>query len=147
MKLNWGTAIAIFYTCFVIAMVSMVIKSTHHKPHMVQDNYYEKDLNYEAFRQKRENASQMQEQVLVDYLSAEQLIRLSFPKSTSEISGKIAFFRPSNSKLDKTFALELDQDAQMNIPVSPNMLKGLWKVQINWEQSGQHFYKESTVVL
>ena len=56
MKFNWGTGIGLFYVVFVVIMVSMVMFSARNNIDLVQEDYYEKDLNYESFRLARENS-------------------------------------------------------------------------------------------
>jgi nitrogen fixation protein FixH len=147
MKLNWGSGIAIFYTCFVIAMITMVVKSSQNKVHMVQENYYEKDLNYEAFRQKRQNGMTKEGSIDIKYSSANNEIFIAFPQRMSEASGDITLFRPSNHFLDQKIKLNLDQKGQMKIPIEKNMVSGLWKVQVDWDHEGKKFYKEESIVI
>jgi hypothetical protein len=146
MKINWGSGIAIFYVCFMLIMIFMVIKSSQNDVHLVQENYYDKDLNYEEFRKKRNNSAVLVNPVEIEYLSKENLIQLSFPEEMLGVSGKVSLFRPSNKYLDRTFELALDNKALMLIPVdSKSMPKGLWKVKIDWESQGEQYYNEENI--
>lgn len=147
MKLNWGTGIAIFYSCFVLAMIFMVIKSSQNQSHLVQEHYYQKDLNYESFRQKRQNATNMSEQVEIKFAGSQKLIHITFPEQMSEATGKVSLYRPSNKYLDKTFDLKLNEQSSMSIPVSKEMARGLWKVKVDWNSKGQQYYSEENLVL
>ena len=147
MKFNWGTGIAIFYSCFVIVMVSMVILSAQNKVHLVQDNYYDKDLNYESFRQKRQNASQLADQITIQFLQSQRLIQVEFPKQMKKATGTLILFRPSNKFLDKKYNLQLNEKMQMNIPLDNTIRPGLWHVQIDWENEGVNYFKEETISL
>ena len=146
MKINWGSGIAIFYSLFVLVMIFMVIKSTQNKSHLVQENYYNKDLNYESFRQKRENASTLDTPVGIKYISKQNSVELEFPQEMSEVSGKVTLFRPSNKFLDKTYVIKLDNSSKMNIPLEKQMPGGLWKVQVDWETQGKKYYTEENLV-
>lgn len=147
MKLHWGTGIAIFYCCFVAAMVFMVIKSSQNSIHLVQENYYQKDLDYEQFRSKRQNATKLSVPISIEYLSANHAIQITFPKNMKTAKGKLTFFRPSNKYYDKTVELELNENAEMSIPVDRSLPKGKWRVQIDWKNQGIAFYKEQTIVI
>ncbi|MFT5167750.1 MAG: hypothetical protein ACI8P3_002988 [Saprospiraceae bacterium] len=147
MKLHWGNYIAIFYTCFVCAMIFMVFKSTQNKMDLVQENYYQKDLDYESFRSKRQNSTELSEQVSVSYSIANKAIELSFPEEMKTLKGKLILFRPSNKLLDKTFLLKLDKHSKMSIPVDGDIPPGLWKVQLDWEAQGSNYYKEESIVI
>ena len=147
MKLNWGSGIAIFYTLFVLVMIFMVIKSKQNQVHLVQENYYQKDLNYEDFRVKRQNAAQLTEKIQVEYLAKDRNIQLTFPQSMMEASGKVSLFRPSNKYLDKSYNIQLDKEAQMYIPVDRSLPAGRWKIKIDWESAGRKYYNEEDLVL
>jgi hypothetical protein len=147
MKLHWGNYIAIFYICFMGAMIFMVIKSTQNKMDLVQENYYQKDLDYENFRSKRQNSTVLTNQVSVHYSTASKSIELSFPEEMKTLTGKLTLFRPSNKQLDKTFILKLDQQSKMSIPVDGDIPPGLWKIQLDWEAQGDNYYKEEAIVI
>lgn len=145
--MNWGKGIAIFYSCFVVVMIFMVVKSSQNNVHLVQENYYEKDLNYEAFRQKRQNASNLQKPVVIKYNPSVKNIEFTFPETMVEASGKIALFRPSNKHLDQSYDILLDEDARMHIGIKDNIQKGLWYVKIDWKHQGKKYYSEESIIL
>lgn len=147
MKLNWGTGIAIFYSCFVLVMIFMVIKSAQNQSHLVQEHYYQKDLNYESFRQKRQNATNMSEQVKINFAASQKAIHITFPDQMVGATGKVSLYRPSNKFLDKSFDLKLNEQSSMSIPVPKEMAKGLWKVQVDWSSKGKQYYSEENLVL
>lgn len=147
MKLNWGNGIAIFYICFMIAMIFMVVKSAQNRVDLVQENYYEKDLNYEAFRQSRANAKAMVDPIQVSYLAKERHLSISFPSAMQNAIGEIALFRPSNKYMDKKYHLKLDDQSQMTISLPPDMRKGLWYVKVDWIHQDKSYYSEQSIVL
>lgn len=147
MKINWGTGIAIFYTCFMAAMIIMVIKSTQNNVQLVQENYYDKDLNYEEFRLKRENASNLSVPIEIKYLTSTKNIQVIFPDNTEDISGQISLFRPSNKFLDKQFKISVNASGKMEIPVDKSFQNGLWKVQVEWLNQGKSYFSEQSIVI
>ena len=147
MKINWGSGIAIFYSLFVIVMILMVVKSTQNKVHMVQDNYYDKDLNYEEFRLKRENGAVFKDSIRIDYQSKDNSVLIQFSETLAEAKGKILLFRPSNQFMDKQIELKLNDEASMRIPLEENTLRGKWKVQIDWNLDEKGFYNEEIIVI
>ena len=147
MKINWGSGIAIFYTLFVLAMVTMVVKSTQNKPRMVQENYYEKDLNYEDFRQKREMGQAVSHLIDIAYQSDLNNIKISFPKELAQSKGSVTMFRPSNQFLDKKYPLQLDSMGDMLIPLDNRTARGHWKIQIDWNNGIHDLYNEETIII
>lgn len=147
MKINWGRGIAIFYICFMMVMIFMVVKSSQNDVQLVQENYYEKDLNYEAFRQSRANAEAMPDPIQVEYSVKERHIQIRFPSNMQKSVGKIALFRPSNKFMDKNYDLKLDDQSRMIIPLAPDVRKGLWYVKVDWMHQNKQFYSEQSIVL
>lgn len=147
MKINWGSGIAIFYTLFVVVMILMVVKSSQNKPRMVQKNYYEKDLNYEAFRQKRENGDKVKDLIDIQYQAGLNKVKISFPGNLQNIEGNVVMFRPSNEYLDKSYPLKLDSMGDMFIPLDKNTARGQWKLQIDWTTSDQEYYNEEVIII
>ena len=147
MKISWGTGIAIFYSCFVVAMVSMVIMSAQNKSDLVQENYYDKDLNYEAFRVKRQNATRMPKQIGIKFVRADKQIYIQLPKEMNNATGKVSMFRPSNKSMDNTFDLKVNAEGRMNIPVANTFAEGLWTVQVDWISGGKNYYAEDEIIL
>jgi len=147
MKLNWGSGIAIFYSLFVVVMITMVVKSTQNKVHMVQDNYYEKDLNYEEFRQKRQNGMAYQSLLDINYNQSDSKILISFPEQLADAKGELKLFRPSNQFLDINYTIQLDSNGQMYIQLKDNMVRGKWRVMLDWQFAGTDYYNEETIVI
>ncbi len=147
MKINWGSGIAIFYTLFVIAMVTMVIKSSQNKTHMVQENYYEKDINYEDFRQKRENGNLLNDLVKINYINSNRNLTISLPSNPNDIKGDVTLYRPSNQYLDKKYQLKLDDQGVMTIPLERTMANGRWKVQVSWKNKDSEFFNEKEIFI
>ena len=144
MKLNWGSGIAIFYTLFVVTMVYMVVRASQTDVNMVQDNYYDQDLNYESFRKSRENG--LEEGVLsVNYMADRKQVRIHFTDSSEEIVGTVQFYRPSNRGWDKRFDIVVDENYDMQIPVV-ELPKGYWKILVSWNANGKSYYKEEPLV-
>lgn len=147
MKLNWGQSIAVFYSIFVALMILMVVKSTQNRVHMVQENYYEKDLNYESFRQKRENGFTVDKNILVEYYKNNHSLAIKMPADINNIEGDLTLFRPSNQFMDKKYTLKLDNDGIMRIDLDRAIAKGKWTIQIDWNDGQQSFYNEKYLVL
>lgn len=145
MKLNWGSGIAIFYTLFVLTMVYMVVRASQTDVNMVQDNYYDQDLNYEQFRKSRQNG--LEAGVLsINYKSAEGQVKIQFPSENKSIAGTVQFYRPSNQNWDKKMDIHLNEENLMEVAVG-DFPKGYWKVVVKWDVEGKSYYKEEPLIL
>lgn len=144
MKINWGTGIAIFYSSFVLIMILMVVKASRTEINMVQENYYDQDLNYEAFRQSRQNGQS--DLASIEYLPAANEVVILFDETSKSVSGNIKLYRPSDNLQDKNLAIEMDQQKRVIVPVSA-LSRGYWKIQVEWESDGRHYFKEKAIIL
>ena len=129
----------------MIAMISMVVKSCDNPSHLVQENYYDKDLQYESFRQKRVNASNLNPGITIKYQKVNDAIEVLFPEGMEKVTGTASLFRASNKDEDKSFEIQLDSDRRMSIPFDNSALKGLWKVKVDWENQGRAYYHEEDI--
>ncbi len=145
MKINWGTGIAIFYSVFVLIMILMVVKSSRTNINMVQEDYYDRDLNYEEFRKSRENAKNIDPD-MISYASGSGVIIIEFPNTELPTEGEVRLYRPSDHRLDKLIQLELDDQNTMRIPVD-RLLRGYWKVLVTWKSEGKNYFAEKRVTL
>ncbi len=146
MKFHWGTGIALFYSLFVIAMVSMVVRSAQIDIELVQDNYYKHDLNYESFRKKRQNGQQNKVVLQLKQLSEQQQLHLSFPEANNAINGLVKLYRPSDYRKDLTYPIQVNEVGEMLIPTQ-GITPGHWRVQVDWEAAGQTYFQETELSL
>jgi nitrogen fixation protein FixH len=146
MKFNWGTGIALFYGTFALAMVFMVIKSSQHDVGLIKKNYYDDDINYQSHFDKLQNSKNLKTDLAIDLTGEGAELSLKFPAETPSPTGKVTFFRPSKTNIDKTLDIQVNDKNDMVVPVSV-LQSGLWKVQVDWQAQGKTFYKEQNVFI
>lgn len=144
MKINWGTGIAIFYSSFVLIMILMVVKASRTEINMVQENYYDQDLNYEAFRKSRENGQS--NLATIEYLAETKEVVIKFEESSDLVTGNVKLYRPSDNLQDMDLPLRVDLTNKMKVPLSELSL-GYWKIQVSWESAGRQYFKEESFIL
>lgn len=144
--MNWGIKIAIAYTSFVVFMLYLVVMSVKTDIHLVTTNYYEKELEYPAQMIKVANNNALKEDFSINYVASKQQITIQFPKGMSLVSGKVYFFRPSNSRYDFDLPIEVNANQQYIIDTK-KITKGLWKIKVDWENAGEGYYKEQQIVI
>ena len=146
MKINWGTGIAIFYALFVVIMIYMVVSASQNSVDPVQKNYYDKDLNYEAFRKSRENTILLDKEIDIKYQKSTENIEIHFPKEMTDISGQVTLYRPSNKFQDKHFKIFTNEHNAMVISTK-ELSSGLWRVLIDWNSGANSYFKEQRITL
>lgn len=132
-KISWPTGIIFSIVAFVIFILSFVYKVTflpEYDHHLVSDNYYKDELNYQEEIDKLNNAAELKSNVSIEQLKEGLLIH--FPKefTPSEISGIIFFKRMSNDKLDFQLPIKL---ANHDYLISDkSLVDGRWDIKIEW---------------
>jgi hypothetical protein len=143
---NWAFAVPAFYITFVLAMVGVLIFSTFNKVELVDKNYYDKEIVYEKQIEKIRRTNALPEKLEV--VAANGVVVVKFPKfmDKSKITGKIIFFKPSESKQD--FVTEIIPDNENKMVFGTDKIsKGLWRVKIDWSSGDATFYNEEVIVL
>ncbi|WP_337042338.1 FixH family protein [Emticicia sp. 17c] len=145
--MNWGHKIGILYGLFVVFMLTLVTLCIKQKDiSLVSDDYYKKEIAYQAEIEKQHNAAGLSVPVSIKYDSNTQSVGINFPENQQGATGKIQFYRPADAKKDFNLALNLGTTATQQIPVA-TLLKGLWVVKIEWEKSGIQYSTEEKIVL
>lgn len=72
-------------------------------------------------------------------------LKIIFPEDMNTIKGKVILFRPSDSKLDKSFKLKENVSQQsFNISTLP---KGKWVVKVSWTDNNIDYYVDKKIFL
>ena len=146
--MNWGAKIVLSFVCFFGVIFTMAYISMNQDINLVADNYYEQELAYEDQIERIKNTQGLSEKPQMVLDRVEREARLVFPNELiGKVSeGKVHFFRPSNSALDKEFTIVLDQEGFQAFDISA-FPAGLWKAKVSWEWKNREYYEEITIVL
>lgn len=145
MKFTIGSGVAIFLILFVSAMIGFAIFASRLDVNMVHKDYYERGVDHSQQialeRRSVEFASLIHIGLEGEWINV--LIDEPLAAEASEI--KLVFYRPSDSKLDKSFAIELiDGKAILS---STGLAVGRYNAIVNWQMSGQHYEIEKMVIV
>src|SRR5690606_28600828 len=113
-------------------------------PDMVSDDYYRDEQVFQKQIDKTINTNNLEKQPSV--LKENNNLVIIFPEELKNSTGKINFFRPSNSKLDFELNLELNSEAKQLINID-KLTIGKWKIKLNWKQDTTEYYLERDVFL
>lgn len=133
MKLNWGTGIAIICTLFVLFFVVLVGWTFTEDVNLVADNYYEKEIAYQSEIDKIQNALDLPEQPTINIVG--EMIEIRFPiiLESTDFSGNIHLYRPSDNKNDILVPISLVEQKQF-IPTAA-LIDGLWELKLEWKSN------------
>ncbi len=146
MKINWGTGIFIFLVIFFIAIFSFVYFAYIQEVDLVVEDYYPRELTYEQQIEKRQNLKQLGEEIRI--IQNNNILTLNFPASQNieKIEGEIFIYRPSDSKADLKYKIELDSLNSQTIKAD-KLLNGKYIVKVDWSYQNKKFYQELTIIL
>ena len=140
--LNWGWGIAIFYGLFLVVAIGSAIFTSTLDYFLVSDDYYQEGIDYQDQIDKVKRTTELGESVHWFYNPNTQFVQFQYPAELS--SGKVVFYRPSNSNLDRFVKIEKDDNNQQSINVR-NWQKGFWKIKVDWELNEEMYYNEGSI--
>ena len=142
--MNWGHKLTIFIILFLVVMLGMVFYATMQTNEMIDDNYYQKELEYQDVIDAKQNLINISTNNLISQTFLEVVITL--PPGTFEKleKGNIELLRNDSKANDVQLEIEPNGSNRRTIPKS-SLLKGMYKSRIKWTNDGKEFYKEESV--
>jgi hypothetical protein len=145
--MNWGNKIILVLVVFIGGMTYMTytcMKQTDIQ--LVANDYYEQEIAYQGIINKENNYKALvQKPKLADNLQENKImVDFSTLENYGQISGKIFFFRPSQSKLDFNTEIQPGTDGVQWIEKN-KLTKGKWLVRLDWKDANKEYYNEQTL--
>jgi hypothetical protein len=144
LKISWPTAIVISIVAFMVFILSFVYKVTflpEYDHHLVSEEYYKDELNYQKEIDGQNKGIALKENVTIKKVTEGMLI--TFPKEfkPTEIAGIIYFKRLSNDKIDFEYPIKLESNEFLI--KDENLVLGRWDVKIEWNVADNNYlFKE-----
>lgn len=141
MHMNWGKGIIIGMSSFMLFIIGLGTYMFMAPTDEVDQQYYEKGL---AFNKDYNR----EEQVVKDHAKpsiniAMNTIILSF---THPVKGKANFNRPADGHLDRTFAIESNQDNEVVISLK-GLMPGQWQLALEWTTDNKQYLYHQEVFI
>jgi hypothetical protein len=112
---------------------------------LVVDDYYEKDINYQAHKDRVANSKALKTDLSIQKIKGKE-VRLQFPDLPGTISGEVLFYKPDNASKD--FKVQVKTDATGLLTVSTvNLVRGLWRIKVDWQAGDELYYNEMELIL
>jgi hypothetical protein len=138
--MNWGTKLLLGLASFMIFIVALVIIMLNSKKDaLVDNNYYEKGINYDQEYRLKEQTSTDHAKPLIS--TGPEVIMLAFQ---AKAIGTVHFMRTSDKSMDITLPFESNAEHQVVIP-SGNLKKGSWRLIISWESMDKKYLYEQEI--
>lgn len=142
--MSWSYRIIIVYAAFVVMMMSMVYVASKQTNEMQDENYYVKELKYQDVIDGKNNLTQLSESVNV--ADEQGMVKIKIPAQTATDikEGTVYFLRPSDETKDVHLKLATNTKGEQFI-TKTKFVKGLYTVQVSWENNAKKYYSEQTV--
>ena len=115
----------------IVLLIVFVIFSSNNSLKLVERDYYQKEINYQSQIDKETRANQLSQEVNI-FNNTEGVI-LQFPSIfvAENIKGTVTFFRPSDSNLDFSVQINLNNEG-IQIIRTTEINKGAWIIKVLW---------------
>lgn len=144
--MNWGIRIAVVYLAFVALILTLVITSVNNPSELEYKDYYARELKFQDMIDATNNANQLSTPISYTVNGKSILISLPEELRSEQTSGLITMLRPSDTKLDKEFALKADANGNQTIS-DEKFANGVYRMGIIVEKNKRRYYKEAVVNL
>lgn len=134
--MNWGKGITIFMIAFIAFIGSMVYYAFTMNADLVEENYYEHEINYDQNKISKSNYEELEDKVAMNQI--EEGVQFVFPEQFSSVTGKIFFYRPDQKKYDREFELMLDNNRQQILDYQ-NFKEGFYEVTVEWNDGAKSY--------
>ena len=137
MKINWGTKLVFFALVFMVFIVTLVVIISRQDVALVDDNYYEKGLNYQK---EIDNNYKVDSTISIEIavVGEEKMLFVRKGSEGDILDANIKYYRPSNPKLDQQFKTQILSGKRLNYSLK-SLEPGMWKVVLFWNEGDKEF--------
>lgn len=144
-KMNWGHGLTLFISLFIVTMLGMVVYSFQQTNEMIDDNYYQKELEYQTLIDARESldALLINDKLIID---SGNRLEFRFPKTSFENNPKgiIELVKIDNEKLDLRIPIAVDNNG-VQVLTKDSLVRGTYRARIKWSNKMDSFYHDQTI--
>lgn len=142
--MNWGTKVVLGMIAFMLFIVAMVVYmfSVHGNDALVDEDYYEKGINYNQEYNATENTIKDHQEPKITLNDSQLVIQLK-----DSASFELKLMRPSTVKDDikeKGFTISDDHLILIN---TKNMHTGVWFLELKWSSKGKDYQFKKSITL
>lgn len=142
----WPIGLTVFITAFLVLTVTFVIIVSSMDFDLVEDEYYQKGIDYQQTIDMRERSEKLPVKPEIKYENNRLL--LTFPVELLNVTegGNIYFYRSSDRNLDMREALQLDSKG-MQIFETSGIKPGNWQISLRWQMAGLPYILEENLYI
>jgi nitrogen fixation protein FixH len=144
---SWMLGVIGVYSTFALGTLAVVGFTFTQKVELVSKQHYEEGVKFQSKIDNSYRAAALKEALSWKISNDATMLEISYPASfraSEAVSGKITFFRPSSTDMDKVFKVSIDANGKQYIPLS-EFQSGFWMISLDVNADGQGYYKETTL--
>lgn len=143
MTINWYHKILLVLAGFVSMLTYFAVRSVNTPLELVTEKYYEAEIKYQDRINDINNAGALLNKPSITSNNGQLLVQ--FPPETNNINGTLNLYYAANSVNDQEVPLRLNASKQFQLDVHER--HGAYRIQLAWEQNGQHYFTEEKMFL
>lgn len=129
---------------FIIFILQFVFRSMDNDTHLVSENYYQDELNYQTHIDKLNRSKSIQNETI--FTSQGDTLTIQFPSLLSTAKGSIEFYNPVNPLLDQMLNITIEDNKPITISTK-NLPRGSWTLKVNLLKNKTEYYVEKQLTL
>lgn len=142
--MNWGKWIIVAFVAFAGFIATLVVVCVKQDISLVSKDYYKEELNYDQQIARLTNADELTTKPYV--VKTSDALVITYPDFSRITKGELKLFRPSDSKLDKSFTINPANGETQAIDIK-DMPRGMYKAQLQWSMNGKEYFIEEIINL
>ena len=141
MKFNWGTGVAIALALFMSFIIYMVVQFFGANVDLVEEDYYEQEVNYPERKEALQNSLEFVDLVEVSRLDG--AIKVIFPEALnmSEAEGSLHLYNAVNADMDRVFSMSAETANEQYILLD-GVVPGGYTLKIKFSIGEKNYYFE-----
>lgn len=133
--MNWGYKIALAYGSFVIMILFFLFVASQQSNEMIEDHYYEKELQFQNVLIANENLSTLNVTPSIKIVNQQVQIELPLQVSSQVSNGVIEFLRLSDKSKDISSVFTPDDNGKFSLSTE-EFHTGVYQMRIQWKDHG-----------
>ncbi|UKT64717.1 FixH family protein [Pedobacter mucosus] len=142
--MNWGTKIVLGMIAFMLFIVCMVVYMfhVHGRDALIEENYYEKGINYNAEYNARQNVLNDHAKPVITITQNQIIIQIK-----ESANYDLILMRPSNNLDDVKMKGKTTGSANLILVDKTKMPKGLWFLNLQWSCGNKDYLYKTNITL
>jgi hypothetical protein len=138
MKINWGTAIVIFFAIFISLAIAFVIFALRQNNDLVADDYYEQGAHFSQSIEIKKRSIPYKDSIQITQSDSAILLDIYQSIAQKADSFSVHFYCSSQKKNDISFSVKAINDSLRSAPKSmlvfpaKDFTKSFYSVKIAW---------------